>query len=136
MHRDDDANRRARGIFRLEADEVCVVEFVGPRVGQSLTWYDEVASHLLAWLTFYGAALASVKRAHIGCPVWGDPVYGKDRARKKIVGADGVPPPELGRQALHAAVLGFVHPVTGEELRFETEPPEDMATLIEWLRGL
>ncbi len=37
-------------------------------IGQSLSWYDEVASHLLAWLTFYGAALASVKRAHIGCP--------------------------------------------------------------------
>jgi TRAP-type C4-dicarboxylate transport system permease small subunit len=36
--------------------------------GHSLSWYDEVASHLLAWLTFYGAALASVKRAHIGCP--------------------------------------------------------------------
>jgi TRAP-type C4-dicarboxylate transport system permease small subunit len=37
-------------------------------LGQSLAWYDEVASVLLAWLTFYGAALASVKRAHIGCP--------------------------------------------------------------------
>ena len=37
-------------------------------VGHALIWYDEVASHLLAWLTFYGAALASVKRAHIGCP--------------------------------------------------------------------
>lgn len=36
--------------------------------GHSLIWYDEVASVLLAWLTFYGAALASVKRAHIGCP--------------------------------------------------------------------
>ena len=36
--------------------------------GHSLAWYDELASHLLAWLTFYGAALASVKRAHIGCP--------------------------------------------------------------------
>jgi TRAP-type C4-dicarboxylate transport system permease small subunit len=36
--------------------------------GRSLSWYDEVASHLLAWVTFYGAALASVKRAHIGCP--------------------------------------------------------------------
>ena len=36
--------------------------------GASLTWYDEVASILLAWLTFYGSALASVKRAHIGCP--------------------------------------------------------------------
>ena len=37
-------------------------------IGRSLIWYDEVASVLLAWLTFYGAALASVKRAHIGCP--------------------------------------------------------------------
>jgi TRAP-type C4-dicarboxylate transport system permease small subunit len=37
-------------------------------VGSSLVWYDEVASVLLAWVTFYGSALASVKRAHIGCP--------------------------------------------------------------------
>jgi TRAP-type C4-dicarboxylate transport system permease small subunit len=37
-------------------------------IGVSLIWYDEVASILLAWLTFYGSALASVKRAHIGCP--------------------------------------------------------------------
>ncbi|MGE5160098.1 MAG: TRAP transporter small permease [Betaproteobacteria bacterium] len=37
-------------------------------IGQSLSWYDEVASVLLAWLTFYGSALASVKRGHIGCP--------------------------------------------------------------------
>jgi TRAP-type transport system small permease protein len=37
-------------------------------VGKSLTWYDEVASVQLAWLTFYGSALASVKRAHISCP--------------------------------------------------------------------
>jgi TRAP-type C4-dicarboxylate transport system permease small subunit len=37
-------------------------------VGASLVWYDEVASILLAWLTFYGSALASAKRAHIGCP--------------------------------------------------------------------
>ena len=36
--------------------------------GSSLVWYDEVASVLLAWLTFYGSALGSVKRAHIGCP--------------------------------------------------------------------
>src|SRR3546814_2600729 len=36
--------------------------------GNSLVWYDETASLLLAWLTFYGSALASVRRAHIGCP--------------------------------------------------------------------
>jgi TRAP-type transport system small permease protein len=36
--------------------------------GASLVWYDEVASILLAWLTFYGSALGAAKRAHIGCP--------------------------------------------------------------------
>jgi 23S rRNA pseudouridine1911/1915/1917 synthase len=39
----------------------------------------------------------------------------------------------LERQALHAAVLGFVHPVTGELLRFETPLPEDMRRLEERL---
>ena len=42
----------------------------------------------------------------------------------------------LTRQALHAAVLGFIHPVTGQALRFETEPPEDMATLERLLSDL
>lgn len=37
-------------------------------LGQALAWYDELASVLLAWLTFYGSALASVKRGHISCP--------------------------------------------------------------------
>jgi TRAP-type C4-dicarboxylate transport system permease small subunit len=37
-------------------------------LGYPLGWYDEIASALLAWLTFYGSALASVRRAHIGCP--------------------------------------------------------------------
>ena len=36
--------------------------------GASLTWYDEVASVQLAWLTYYAAALAALKRAHIGVP--------------------------------------------------------------------
>jgi TRAP-type C4-dicarboxylate transport system permease small subunit len=37
-------------------------------IGFPLVWYDEIASMLLAWLTFYGSALASFKRGHIGCP--------------------------------------------------------------------
>ncbi|MBX9812282.1 MAG: TRAP transporter small permease subunit [Burkholderiales bacterium] len=37
-------------------------------VGMSLAWYDEVASILLAWLTYYGSALAATKRGHISCP--------------------------------------------------------------------
>ncbi|HEX6362416.1 MAG TPA: TRAP transporter small permease subunit, partial [Albitalea sp.] len=36
--------------------------------GYSLVWYDEVATILLAWVTYYGSALAALKRAHLGVP--------------------------------------------------------------------
>ncbi|PZP57011.1 MAG: C4-dicarboxylate ABC transporter permease [Azospira oryzae] len=36
--------------------------------GSALVWYDEVASILLAWVTYYGAALGALKRAHLGVP--------------------------------------------------------------------
>jgi 23S rRNA pseudouridine1911/1915/1917 synthase len=58
-----------------------------------------------------------VHLASAGLPIAGDPVYG--RARPKALG--------LARPALHAAVLGFVHPGTGERLRFEAALPEDLA---------
>ena len=38
------------------------------KAGAALVWYDEVASVLLAWLTYYGASYAALKRAHIGFP--------------------------------------------------------------------
>ena len=55
-------------------------------VGLSLVWYDEVASILLAWLTFYGSALASAKRAHIGCPELVDIAPPGLRAGIRVVG--------------------------------------------------
>jgi len=45
---------------------VVVVAVIYRKAGASLVWYDEVASIMLAWLTYYGAALAALKRAHIG----------------------------------------------------------------------
>ena len=45
---------------------VVVVAVVYRKAGASLSWYDEVASVLLAWVTYYGAALAALKRQHIG----------------------------------------------------------------------
>ena len=39
------------------------------------------------------------------------------------------------RQALHAATLGFVHPLSGEAMRFEADPPADMAALLAALRA-
>lgn len=67
-------------------------------------------------------------------PCLGDPVYGSAapvNAVRAVIEQAG-----LTRQALHAAVLGFVHPVTGERLRFETPLPPDMATLEAGLAGL
>ena len=53
----------------MTALAIVVVLGVGFRkFGAALVWYDEVASVLLAWLTYYGAALAALKRAHIGFP--------------------------------------------------------------------
>jgi 23S rRNA pseudouridine1911/1915/1917 synthase len=77
-----------------------------------------------------------VHLAHIGHPVLGDPAYGKgfsasrsgltEEARAALIALD--------RQALHAAVLGFDHPVTGKHLRFERAPPADMQRLLAALR--
>jgi len=56
-------------VFLLLTLAAIVLIGVGYRIfGDPLPWYDEVASVLLAWLTYYGAALAAVKRAHIGFP--------------------------------------------------------------------
>ncbi|WP_420470820.1 RluA family pseudouridine synthase [Brevundimonas sp. FT23042] len=69
-------------------------------------------------------------RVHLaskGAPILGDPVYGSGSPSIPVRAA--VAEAGLTRQALHAAVLGFVHPVTGEALRFETPPPADMHTL-------
>jgi TRAP-type C4-dicarboxylate transport system permease small subunit len=38
------------------------------QLGASLVWYDEVATVMLAWLTYYGAAYAALKRGHLGSP--------------------------------------------------------------------
>ena len=45
-----------------------VVAVIFRKVGAALVWYDEVASVLLAWLTYYGAAYAALSRSHIGFP--------------------------------------------------------------------
>ena len=45
-----------------------VVGVASRKAGHSLVWYDEVAAILLAWVTYYGAALAALHRAHLGLP--------------------------------------------------------------------
>jgi 23S rRNA pseudouridine1911/1915/1917 synthase len=78
-----------------------------------------------------------VHMAHLGHPLLGDEVYGsgfKTKANRLEARAKDALR-DLGRQALHAAVLGFEHPATGEALRFESSLPHDLATLVEALRG-
>jgi 23S rRNA pseudouridine1911/1915/1917 synthase len=65
--------------------------------------------------------------ASMGSPILGDPVYGSGSPAAAVRAA--IAEAGLARQALHAAVLGFVHPTTGERLRFETAPPADMTRL-------
>jgi TRAP-type C4-dicarboxylate transport system permease small subunit len=45
---------------------VVVVAVIYRKAGASLSWYDEIASVLLAWITYYGSALAALRRGHIG----------------------------------------------------------------------
>ena len=68
-----------------------------------------------------------VHLAHVGAPCLGDPLYGAGAPSPAVRAA--MAEAGLARQALHAAVLGFVHPITGEALRFETPLPEDLARL-------
>ena len=75
-----------------------------------------------------------VHMAHLGHGVIGDPMYGKPMRSGQM--PDAVARDCLAeirgfrRQALHAASLGFAHPVTGEALHFETPMPDDMAGLV------
>lgn len=72
-----------------------------------------------------------VHMAHIGHPLLGDPLYGKAGPLK------GMPDVEIPRrQMLHAAELGFRHPISGIWLEFEAEMPEDMAHVIARMREI
>jgi 23S rRNA pseudouridine1911/1915/1917 synthase len=79
-----------------------------------------------------------VHMAHIGHPVMGDPLYATGFRTKsaRLEDEARVALEALGRQALHAARLGFEHPGTGEELEFESDLPADMQRLLDALRGV
>jgi 23S rRNA pseudouridine1911/1915/1917 synthase len=68
-----------------------------------------------------------VHLASIGHALLGDPVYGRANAALRPI----LQKLDFRRQALHAAVLGFIHPVTGNRLSFSSELPPDMAELID-----
>jgi len=88
------------------------------------------------WLETGRTHQIRVHMAHTGHGLIGDPVYGGKRKlspksiRPAVIEAINAFP----RQALHAAVLGFEHPSTGELMRFEADIPDDMADLIAQLQ--
>jgi len=89
------------------------------------------------WLETGRTHQIRVHLAHAGHGLIGDPVYGGRRklSHKALGEAAVAAARDFPRQALHAATLGFIHPVTGEALRFEAPLPDDMANLIETLRN-
>ncbi len=66
-----------------------------------------------------------VHMASIGHPLLGDPVYGPAKTRFN-----------LDKQVLHAKILGFIHPKTGEEMLFESELPTYFTSMIDKLRKM
>ncbi len=81
-----------------------------------------------------------VHLAHIGHPVFADPMYGKKYSQKseqerRERAAKGLPP-LIGRHALHAHRIQFTHPATGESLEFEAPLPADMQSLLDHYRAL
>jgi len=94
-------------------------------------------THLRPLLSLRGATLVEcrletgrqhqirIHLAELGHPLVGEPVYIRDYVGARI---------DAPRPMLHARRLGFVHPRTGERLRFEREPPEDFRAILEALR--
>ncbi len=90
------------------------------------------AALIECWLETGRTHQIRVHMAHCGHALIGDPVYGgRRKLSPKVVGAAGVAAvAAFPRQALHAATLGFTHPVLGDFLQFEAEIPHDMRGLL------
>lgn len=128
-----------------------------PDARHAVTHYKMIESFGRARAKLEGDALASligcrletgrthqirVHLAYIGHPLIGDPVYGRGPGLAGLKPGDEAADRAIAvlkkfrRQALHAKVLGFKHPVTGERLRFERPAPADFQALLAALRAL
>ena len=103
---------------------------------RTIEGFADQASLLECWLETGRTHQIRVHMAYAGHGLLGDQTYGgKRRLSPKLLGATAALGNEFPRQALHAASLGFAHPVTGEALEFTSALPADMAGLLAALRA-
>lgn len=147
-----------RPLARSNGDrkKMAVVGWDRPEGRAAVTHYKRLEAYGTARAKLPGDAVASllecrletgrthqirVHMSSLGHPLVGDPTYGReglsglkpaDAAAERALAVVG----KFRRQALHAAILGFAHPITGEEVRFETDPPKDFTRLTEVLAAL
>ena len=133
-------------IARHVKDRMLMSVFEDPEVGKPAVTHYKVLERF-GYVTLVSCILETgrthqirVHMKHIGHTLFNDARYGGDRILKGttftkykqfVDNCFKICP----RQALHAKMLGFIHPVTGEKMRFETDLPDDMQALIEKWRG-
>lgn len=138
-----DANKRLGDAFaRHDVDReyrAVAIGDVAPQTVDRPIQGKRAVTHLGALESLAGATLVSARletgRSHqirlhlagLGHPVAGDPQHGGELARTFV--------PRAPRLALHAAVLGFTHPASGERVRFERPVPADLEAWITRLRA-
>jgi 23S rRNA pseudouridine1911/1915/1917 synthase len=120
-----DPRDRKRFTSRVRTGKVAITHVV---CMESLA--ENMASYVKATLETGRTHQIRMHLAESKTPVLADPVYGKRPKDARVAAVADA----LGHQALHARLLGFIHPLTKERVRFEASPPADFATALETLR--
>ncbi len=133
-------------IARHLKDRMQMAVFADPEIGKPAITHYKVLERF-GYVTLVSCILETgrthqirVHMKHIGHPLFNDARYGGDLILKGTTFTKYKQFVDncfkiLPRQALHAKTLGFIHPITGEMMRFDTELPQDMEDAIEKWRG-